>query len=108
MARRSRFSGAAATVAALAGGAVGFCVALFLRSLVLNTPAEAQPGTFYWWFVLLSAAGALWGLATQSMKQLEQLQGYRPSAFKQSRSPESGGTPPDSSPGQSQPRPPQR
>ncbi|MCP9927253.1 hypothetical protein [Cyanobium sp. CH-040] len=74
---RPRFNGAAATLAALVGGGIGLSVALFLRALVLNTPADVRPSTFYWWFVLFSAAGALWGLATQTMKQLERIQGYR-------------------------------
>jgi hypothetical protein len=71
-----RFNGAAATLAALVGGGIGLSVALFLRVLVLNTTAQVRPSTFYWWFVLFSAAGALWGLATQTMKQLERIQGY--------------------------------
>ncbi|MFO8236668.1 MAG: hypothetical protein R6U00_00135 [Prochlorococcaceae cyanobacterium] len=74
---RSRFNGAAATLAALVGGGIGLSLALFLRALILNTPAQVRPSTFFWWFVLLTAAGALWGLATQSMKQLELIQGYR-------------------------------
>jgi hypothetical protein len=77
MARRPRFNGAAATLAALVGGGIGLSLALFLRALVLNTPAEVKPSTFYWWYVLLSGAGALWGVATQTMKQLERIQGYR-------------------------------
>jgi hypothetical protein len=77
MARRPRFNGAAATLAALVGGGIGVSVALFLRALVENTPAEVRPGTFFWWYVLLGGAGALWGLATQTMKQLERIQGYR-------------------------------
>ncbi|MGB5136231.1 MAG: hypothetical protein WBN89_13760 [Prochlorococcaceae cyanobacterium] len=72
-----RFNGATATLAALVGGVIGLSVALFLRALILNTPAQVRPTTFYWWFVLFSAAGALWGLATQTMKQLERIQGYR-------------------------------
>jgi hypothetical protein len=74
---RPRFNGAAATLAALVGGGLGLAVALFLRELILNTPAQVKPHTFYWWFVLFSAAGALWGLATQTMEQLERIQGYR-------------------------------
>jgi hypothetical protein len=84
---RQRFNGTAATLAALVGGLVGLSVALFLRALILNTPAQVRPTTFYWWFVLLSSAGALWGLATQSMKQLERIQGYRPPPLKAPRSP---------------------
>jgi hypothetical protein len=72
-----RFNGASATLAALVGGGIGLSLALFLRALILNTPAQVKPTTFYWWFVLLSASGALWGLATQTMKQLERIQGYR-------------------------------
>lgn len=98
MARQS-FNGTAATVAAVVGGLVGLSVALFLRALILNTPAQVRPTTFYWWFVLLSAAGALWGLATQSMKQLERIQGYRPPPLKAPRSPrarrDDGLRPPD-------------
>ena len=74
---RPRFNGAAATLAGLVGGAIGLAVALFLRALILNTPAQVRPSTFFWWFVLLTVAGALWGLATQTMKQLERIQGYR-------------------------------
>jgi hypothetical protein len=74
---RPRFNGATATLAAVVGGAIGLALAMFLRALVLNTPAQVKPSTFFWWFVLLTAAGALWGLATQSMKQLERIQGYR-------------------------------
>ncbi len=84
---RSRFSGVAATLATLAGGAIGFSVALFLRSLIVNTPAQVKPTTFYWWFVLLTAAGALWGVATHTMKQLEEIQGYRPSPLRNPRRP---------------------
>jgi hypothetical protein len=87
---RQRFNGTAATLAALVGGLLGLSVALFLRALILNTPAQVRPTTFYWWFVLLSAAGALWGLATQSMKQLERIQGYRPRPLKAPRSPRPG------------------
>ncbi|MGL6133659.1 MAG: hypothetical protein ACRC1L_05675 [Prochlorococcaceae cyanobacterium] len=78
---RTRFNGAIATVAALVGGGVGLSVALLLRSLIQNTPAQVQPTTFYWWIVLLTAFGALWGLATQTMKQLERIQGYRQGAM---------------------------
>lgn len=77
MARRVRFNGAAAALAGLMGGGIGLAIALMLRALILNTPAQVRPTTFYWWFVLLSAVGALWGVATQTMKQLERLQGYR-------------------------------
>lgn len=85
MARRPRFNGGAATLAALVGGGIGLSLALFLRALVLNTPAEVKPSTFYWWYVLLSGAGALWGVATQSMKQLERIQGYRHSPLRDPR-----------------------
>ncbi len=87
---RTRFNGAIATVAALVGGVVGLSVALLLRSLIRNTPAQVQSTTFYWWIVLLTAFGALWGLATQTMKQLEQIQGYRPPTLKAPRSPQTG------------------
>lgn len=83
---RPRFSGVAVTMAALVGGLIGLSVALFLRALVLNTPAQVRPSTFYWWFVLFSAAGALWGLATQSMKQLQRIQGYRHGSLRHSGS----------------------
>lgn len=79
---RPRFNGAAAALAGLVGGGIGLSLALFLRALILNTPAQVKPTTFYWWFVLLSGAGALWGVATQTMKQLERIQGYRPSPWR--------------------------
>ncbi len=105
---RGRFNGAAATLAALVGGGIGLSVALFLRSLVENTPAEVRPSTFYWWFVLFSAAGALWGLATQTMKQLERIQGYRHGSLRPSDAERPGREQPGSGgPGRRQPPEPQ-
>ncbi|QEY32966.1 hypothetical protein EVJ50_12750 [Synechococcus sp. RSCCF101] len=78
---RARFNGAAVTLSGLIGGAVGLGVAFFLRALIRNTPAVVRTSTYYWWFVLLGGVGALWGVATQSMKQLERSQGYEHDTF---------------------------
>lgn len=65
------FRGRAVVTATLMGSGLGAAVAVLLRSGVSNTPVEVNPRTFFWWLVLLSGAGALAGMALESVRQLQ-------------------------------------
>jgi hypothetical protein len=58
-------------VALLLGGGLGAFVALLLQVAVRNTPVVVNPGTFFWWLILLSSCGAVAGLALESVRQLQ-------------------------------------
>ncbi len=65
------FRGRSVVTALLLGSGVGASVALMFRIAVSNTPVVVNPQTFFWWVILLSAAGAVAGMALESVRQLQ-------------------------------------
>jgi hypothetical protein len=64
-------SGRKILVAMLSGLGIGFLIGIFLSRVVANTPTDIDPAelrTLRW---LLGSAGALSGVAIESMRQLQ-------------------------------------
>jgi hypothetical protein len=57
--------------AILLGALIGVAVGLFLESIVRNAPTRIDAGELVWVRRLLGAAGALSGLAIETMRQLQ-------------------------------------
>jgi hypothetical protein len=91
------FRGRSVVTALLLGSGMGAFLALMFRIAVRNTPVVVNPQTFFWWVILLSAAGAVAGMALESVRQLQA--GSSDPEFLRRRSGRAGGlTPgPDSS-----------
>ncbi|MEB3323155.1 MAG: hypothetical protein VKI81_10075 [Synechococcaceae cyanobacterium] len=66
-----RFRGRSVVTALLLGSGVGAFLALLFRIAVRNTPVVVNPRTFFWWLILLSASGAVAGMALESVRQLQ-------------------------------------
>jgi hypothetical protein len=58
-------------VALLLGGALGVFLALLFGIAARNTPMVVNPQTFFWWLILLGGAGAVAGMALESVRQLQ-------------------------------------
>jgi hypothetical protein len=65
------FRGRSVVTALLLGSGLGASLALMFRIAVRNTPVQVNPQTFFWWMILLSAAGAVAGMALESVRQLQ-------------------------------------
>lgn len=65
------FRGRSVVTALLLGSGIGAFLALMFRIAVSNTPVVVNPQTFFWWVILLSAAGAVAGMALESVRQLQ-------------------------------------
>jgi hypothetical protein len=65
------FRGRSVVTALLLGSGMGAFLALMFRIAVRNTPVVVNPQTFFWWVILLSAAGAVAGMALESVRQLQ-------------------------------------
>lgn len=65
------FRGRSVVTALLLGSGLGAFLALMFRIAVSNTPVQVNPQTFFWWVILLSAAGAVAGMALESVRQLQ-------------------------------------
>jgi hypothetical protein len=55
----------------LAGVGLGLLIALFLKTLIDNSPLLLPPRRIFWLFLLSAGNGALVGLAIESMRQLQ-------------------------------------
>lgn len=64
-------SGRKVVIALLVGVAIGWCVGLFLESIVANTPNTIDPQELRWLRRLVGAAGGLAGLAIEAIRQLQ-------------------------------------
>jgi hypothetical protein len=64
------FRGRSVVTALLLGSGFGAFLALLFRIAVSNTPVQVNPQTFFWWVILLSAAGGVAGMALESVRQL--------------------------------------
>jgi hypothetical protein len=65
------FRGRPVVSALLLGSGMGAFLALMFRIAVSNTPVVVNPQTFFWWVILLSAAGGVAGMALESVRQLQ-------------------------------------
>ncbi|MCP9849850.1 hypothetical protein [Cyanobium sp. Morenito 9A2] len=59
-------------LAALIGGALGAAMALMLKTVVSNTPAQVSPRTYLIFFVIFCAFGAVAGLTLEAVRQLQE------------------------------------
>jgi hypothetical protein len=64
-------NGRKVVVALLIGLAVGWCIGVFLESIVANTPNTIDPVELRWLRRVVAAAGGLCGLAIETMRQLQ-------------------------------------
>ncbi|MEB3263342.1 MAG: hypothetical protein VKJ66_03100 [Synechococcus sp.] len=68
---RPRFQGNRVVMAVVVGTLIGASVGLFLESIVRNVPTDLDTTQLVWIRRLLGAAGALSGLAIETMRQLQ-------------------------------------
>ena len=64
-------NGRKVVVVMLVGAVIGWSIGLFLGTIVRNTPTDITPNDLMLLRRLLAAAGALCGLAIESMRQLQ-------------------------------------
>jgi NhaP-type Na+/H+ or K+/H+ antiporter len=64
------FNGRRVLGAGLVIGAISLAIALFLRALIVNTPARVTEATLFWVTVLAGASGLLAGMAVEAVRQL--------------------------------------
>jgi len=65
-------SGLRVLFAGMITGLGGLAIALFLRSIVANTPLRITPVALFWSTVVLAASGALAGMAVEAVRQLQE------------------------------------
>jgi len=65
-------SGRRVLCAGLLTGLGGLAISLFLRSIVANTPLRITPHALFWSTVVLTASGALAGMAVEAVRQLQE------------------------------------
>ena len=65
-------SGRRVVAAGLIAGTCGLAIALFLRSVVANTPVRVNSYTLFWSTVLVGGFGVVAGMAVESVRQLQQ------------------------------------
>ncbi len=65
-------SGRRVLFAGMITGLGGLAIALFLRSIVANTPLRITPAALFWSTVVLAASGALAGMAVEAVRQLQE------------------------------------
>jgi hypothetical protein len=65
-------SGRRVLCAGLLTGLGGLAISLFLRSIVANTPLRITPQALFWSTVVLTASGALAGMAVEAVRQLQE------------------------------------
>ena len=58
-------------VAVFVGLAIGWCLGVFLESVVANTPNTFDPIELRWLRRMVAAAGGLCGLAIEAIRQLQ-------------------------------------
>lgn len=71
MTRPPALSGRRVAATGLLTGVGGLLVALFLRTIVANTPTRLSPEAQLWVTLLLSAFGVVAGLAVEAVRQLQ-------------------------------------
>lgn len=54
------------------GGVIGLAIALFLSTIVANTPVVVVSENFRWLYLVAGSSGALAGFTIESMRQLQQ------------------------------------
>jgi uncharacterized membrane protein len=64
-------NGRKVVIALLVGVAIGWCIGVFLESIVANTPNTIDPQELRWLRKLVGAAGGLAGLAIEAIRQLQ-------------------------------------
>lgn len=64
-------SGRKVVLALLVGIVIGWCIGVFLESIVAHTPNDIDPGELRWLRRMVAAAGGLCGLAIEAMRQLQ-------------------------------------
>ncbi len=64
-------NGRKVVLALLVGIVIGWCIGLFLQSIVANTPTKIGTVELRWLRRLVAAAGGLCGLAIEAMRQLQ-------------------------------------
>jgi len=65
-------SGRRVLFAGMITGLGGLAIALFLRSIVANTPLRITPAALFWSTVVLAVSGALAGMAVEAVRQLQE------------------------------------
>jgi uncharacterized membrane protein len=64
-------NGRKVVIALLVGVAIGWCIGVFLESIVANTPNTIDPQELRWLRKLVGAAGGLAGLTIEAIRQLQ-------------------------------------
>jgi hypothetical protein len=65
-------SGRRVVAAGLIAGTGGLAIALFLRSVVANTPVRVNSYTLFWSTVLAGGFGVVAGMAVEAVRQLQE------------------------------------
>ena len=66
------FSGTRVLIALLVGFLLGGLVALFLRTVISNTPVDIHSQRLNLFFIMVTLSGALGAVVIESMRQLQQ------------------------------------
>jgi MFS family permease len=67
----TRYNGRRVLLAMLIGMLLGLAIALFLNTIIANTPVKVESENFHWLYRIAAAAGALAGFTIESMRQLQ-------------------------------------
>ncbi|KZR68210.1 MULTISPECIES: hypothetical protein [Prochlorococcus] len=70
--RNKPVSGARVLIALLVGFLLGGLVALFLRTVISNTPVDIHSQRLNLFFIMVTLSGALGAVVIESMRQLQQ------------------------------------
>ena len=70
--RNKPFSGTRVLIALLVGFLLGGLVALFLRTVISNTPVDLHSQRLNLFFIMVTLSGALGAVVIESMRQLQQ------------------------------------
>lgn len=65
------FRGRRVVVAMGVGAALGLSVALFIRTVVANTPVQVVSENYRWMTLLAAVAGGIAGMAIETVRQLQ-------------------------------------
>ena len=66
------FSGTRVLIALLVGFLLGGVVAIFLRTVISNTPVDIHSQRLNLFFIMVTLSGALGAVVIESMRQLQQ------------------------------------
>ena len=70
--RNKPFSGRRVLIALLVGFLLGGVVALFLRTVISNTPVDIHSQRLNLFFIMVTLSGVLGAVVIESMRQLQQ------------------------------------